>query len=369
MDGLASRIGSDYSDDCDIVQVTLNKGESVFILERRETPENPASPVWLKIAPPSGEFRWIHKSALSSPIQQVRYDAEGLQIPLQIQQLQSILSDDAMTVHVPELPKVASSQQSVHTSAPKIASAIPLSTIQSPVSNAIADPFQRAFSELQREAHVVMTRPVDDEVFGILIHRAAELHQIAPTDHDLEKTYHLLESLQRTRAVRQQLALRRPQTTGMPRNLSALNSRTSIRPPAAANARISPPLQSTAPLSLTPAVTANSTGVSPLQSVIPAYIPTSAQNRSLPLQAGVNVGGFDIVGRLGEFYPLPKGHPPYAVVDEKGQIICLISPSSNLELSSHVGQFVGINGILGFYERPNKPPSRHITAQSIRELR
>ena len=55
-DGLASRVGSDYSDDCETVQIALKKGESVLILERRETPENFASPVWLKIAPPSGEF-------------------------------------------------------------------------------------------------------------------------------------------------------------------------------------------------------------------------------------------------------------------------------------------------------------------------
>jgi len=318
-EGLASRIGSDYSDDCETVQVTLKKGETVLILERREMPENSVSPVWLKIAPPSGEFRWIHKSTLkaTAPIQQVRYDA--------------------MTSEIPELPKTVQPEQSIPF--PKVASARPLLAAQMPSrrNTPIANPFQRAFNELQREAHIVMTRPTDDDVFAVLIQRAEELHQIAPTDYDLEKTYQLLESLQRTRAVRQELTQRRQ---------GALN-----REPGTVNREpgtVSPVLH---------------------QSVVPAYTLTSVQSGSLPLRAGVNVGGYDIVGRLGEFDPLPKGHPPYAVVDEKEQIICLISPSTNLNLSSYVGQFVGINGILSYYEKPGKPRSRHLTAQNIRSIR
>ena len=317
VDGLASRIGSDYSDDCETVQVTLNKGESVLILERREMPENAASPLWLRITPPSGEFRWLHKSALGAPVRQVRYDA--------------------MTAEIPELPKVAQPEQS--SALPKVASAHPFSSARkTPTRTSPVDPFHRAFDELQRESYVVMTRPTDDEVFAVLIQRAEELHQIAPTDRDLERTYHLLESLQRTRAVRRELALRRPATpTG------------------------------SAPLSPKPAATSE-TPMSK-QSVVSAYTRTSAQSGAAPLRAGVNVGGYDIVGRLGEFDPLPKGHPPYAVVDEKGQIICLISPSANLDLSSYIGQFVGINGVLSYYEKPGKQPSRHLSAQNIRSVR
>jgi len=312
-EGLASRIGSDYSDDCETVQVTLQKGETLLILERRETPENSVSPVWLKIAPPSGEFRWIHKSALgpTMPIQLVRHEDTEAKVP----------------------------------TLPKIASVNPLSTMRrSAVSTSSADPFQRAFGELQREAYVTMTRPTSDDVFALLIHRAEELYQIAPTDSDLEKTYHLLESLQRTRAVRRELALRRPAAIGTSLPVSPLN----------------------------PQPVVNSGAPAPRRSVISAYAPTSAQSSSLPFRAGVNVGGYDIVGRLGEFDPpLSADHPPYAVVDERGQIFCLISPSANLELSQYVGQFVGINGVLGYdiERQQGRQPARHITAKSIRTLR
>jgi hypothetical protein len=85
----------------------------------------------------------------------------------------------------------------------------------------------------------------------------------------------------------------------------------------------------------------------------------------------VNVGGYDIVGRLGEFVePIPKGHPPFAVVDEREQIICLISPSANLDLLPFVGQFVGINGVLGYDKgQPGKPLTRHISVKNIRAIR
>ena len=332
-DGLASRIGSDFSDDCETIQVTLQKGESVLILERREMPENPTSPIWLKIVPPNGEFRWIHESTLGPAIRQVRYDTK--------------------TAEVPALPRSASTEYSIPVPTmptPRVASAHSPGTATALVarqSPTYADPFQRAFGELQQEAYSTMTRPAEDAIFAALIQRAEELHRTATTDQDLEKTYHLLESLQRTRLVRRDLALRRQADIGTNPNFAPLNS---------------------SPTATAHSGTSFASGGLQRQSIIPAYSPTTAQGSLL--RSGVNVGGYDIVGRLGEFEPLPKGHPPYAVVDEKEQIICLISPSANLDLSSYVGQFVGINGVLGFYEKQQgKPPARHITARNIGTIR
>ncbi|MCL2005440.1 MAG: SH3 domain-containing protein [Planctomycetaceae bacterium] len=346
VDGLAARIGSEHSDDCETVQVTLKKGEAVLILERRETPENPNSPIWLKIAPPRGEFRWIHRSALNTPagsIQQVQHRVQRRQPTGQTIPFPAVSQSNGEPVSsalatIESAPRVAALQRNV----PHLSGNVP------------ADPFQRAFNELQREAYIVMTRPTNDEVFAVLIERAEELHHISPTDVDLEKTYHLLESLHRTRLVRRELALRRPANLAVnhtaSQNVAPLLPRANALPNAGAPMPQGQPVQS--------------------QSVIPAYTPTAAQGPALPTRSGVNVGGFDIVGRLGEFDPLPDGHPPFAVVDERDQIICLISPSPDLDLSQFVGQFVGINGILGFYERHQGGPlSRHITARSVQALR
>ena len=83
------------------------------------------------------------------------------------------------------------------------------------------------------------------------------------------------------------------------------------------------------------------------------------------IKHGFKLHGFDVVGRLGEFENPPAGYPPYAVADEKQQILCLISPTTGLALKEHVGKVVGVNGILGFYEKTNQPKRRHITVQEV----
>jgi hypothetical protein len=55
-EGVSACVGSRLSQSRDVVQVRLHKGESVEILE---TPRDSGEEAWLKIAPPSGEFRWV----------------------------------------------------------------------------------------------------------------------------------------------------------------------------------------------------------------------------------------------------------------------------------------------------------------------
>ncbi len=62
-DDVASRVGSSLSNVRDVIQVRMRKGEAVEILDSKETPGG-KSQVWYKIAPPSGEFRWISEKYL-----------------------------------------------------------------------------------------------------------------------------------------------------------------------------------------------------------------------------------------------------------------------------------------------------------------
>ncbi len=63
-DDAASRVGSSLSNVRDVIQVRMRKGEAVEILDSKEAPGG-KSQVWYKIAPPSGEFRWISEKYLS----------------------------------------------------------------------------------------------------------------------------------------------------------------------------------------------------------------------------------------------------------------------------------------------------------------
>ena len=56
-DRVAARVGSRFSNIRDVVQVRLHKAEVVEVLEAKTAGNG--SRTWYKIAPPSGEFRWV----------------------------------------------------------------------------------------------------------------------------------------------------------------------------------------------------------------------------------------------------------------------------------------------------------------------
>jgi hypothetical protein len=57
---VSARVGSKFSDVRDSIQVRLHKGEVIEVLDTVKLgPGNSPSQTWYKIAPPSGEFRWV----------------------------------------------------------------------------------------------------------------------------------------------------------------------------------------------------------------------------------------------------------------------------------------------------------------------
>jgi hypothetical protein len=400
-DGLASRVGSENTKLCDTVQVKLKKGEKVFVLDRIETPENIASPLWFKIVPPSGEFRWVSREVLMFPtlpqtsrqisskrsIVQVAYEnGEDNVKSGEVDKPEPIIPPPTRPTRPVKLPTPQLTTISANeSSAPKktIADLPPLEAklasnqpdqhqiIQSPKE---PDPFQKAFEELKEETRIVLTRPTEDWVFDTLIHRGAELYEIAPTDSDLEKVYHLVETLQRTKTVRQEIAMRRQfrgghlltpplSATPYPATSYAVKTTTSnslYTSGSSSNSGAPAPMHSAT--SQPVSQTQQSVSQTLPASKIATMIKTSAETATL---LNGKTAEFDLVGKLGEFQPLPKGHPPYALVDEQEQIICLVSPASGVDLKPYLGKTVGFNGILGVFEKPGQPNRRHILAREV----
>ena len=71
-EGVSARVGSRFSDIREVVQVRLRKGEVVEILEGPPQGGR-GSQGWFKIAPPSGEFRWVAAKYLDAS-----YPRDGL---------------------------------------------------------------------------------------------------------------------------------------------------------------------------------------------------------------------------------------------------------------------------------------------------
>jgi hypothetical protein len=58
-DHVVARVGSMFSDIRDVIQVRLDRGEVVEVIEAKRFNSGPGAQTWYKIAPPAGEFRWI----------------------------------------------------------------------------------------------------------------------------------------------------------------------------------------------------------------------------------------------------------------------------------------------------------------------
>ncbi|MDR1924035.1 MAG: SH3 domain-containing protein [Planctomycetaceae bacterium] len=450
--GLASRIGSDMIDQCDTVQVKLKRGEQIFILGKKATPENVTSPIWLKISPPNGEYRWIPRSAVEPEFQ----DGSGQKIKLQTnvrtaeysaqpsnvqnyrlvthtehsetqkknnnsdsgESLPLLSSPDGIYDDIVVMPPLNVNTNSIlpasHSAAPNnsqpnsatknkhnekstnaatpelkfdsqklAANTVRTAYVQDRSNKTnLADGsdlnFQRVFEELQAETVSVLTVPTEDWVFETLINEASRLYDSAKTDVEMEKAYHLIESLKRGRSVRQDITARRQANVagnysnayGQPiitnydagRSINSTNYNPVKLPTTSTSTTPNPNPQ--------PIIAAAGTTQNPKKNVT---ISDTISNQPVAKNVGVtavNSSGnltnqFDVSGRLGMFDPLPAKHPPFAVVDKNGRITCLITPEAGFDLVPYIGQSVGINGIRGIYRKSGQPDSQHIIVKTI----
>lgn len=58
-DRVVARVGSAFSDVRDVIQIYLDRGETIELLGAKQFGSGDAAQIWYRIAPPAGEFRWI----------------------------------------------------------------------------------------------------------------------------------------------------------------------------------------------------------------------------------------------------------------------------------------------------------------------
>jgi len=98
VEGVTARIGSRVSDDCTTEQIHLRRGEYLQILGERKfvDPKTGAPETWLKVAPPSGEFRWIFGPDVSESMSRSNATASNIRL----QQHQSTVKPPPQRVDV-----------------------------------------------------------------------------------------------------------------------------------------------------------------------------------------------------------------------------------------------------------------------------
>lgn len=118
------RVGTQFSEVRDAVQIRLNDGEQVDILEGRMLVTGGREMRWYKIAPPAGEFRWIHQghtvrhpdqipsaqveTPVSAGVRQVAFEQAPAQHDAAFERLRALPPDASPTAVLNELESALS---------------------------------------------------------------------------------------------------------------------------------------------------------------------------------------------------------------------------------------------------------------------
>jgi uncharacterized protein YraI len=299
----ASCVGSRLSAARDVIQVRLDRGETVAVLEAGQVAEKGTGPIcaqhpsdrsgkldlspvpaWHKISPPSGEFRWV-----SGRFVDPNYYRGG-----------------------PRTTEVAGRP-----------AAGPTATSPSN-SSKNAEQLHEELNDLDLELSTIVVEEPALWQLGDLRQRAQRLVEQAETGVDRGRARLLLGRIERFEEIRQRF--NKQDAAG--EQLARTNREEKGTVPICAQ---HPPGRS------------GKWGLSP--------VPPDADSR------------FDAAGRLARIRASKPGAPQYAVVDDGGHIRCYVSPAPGINLRYYVGQQVGINGTRGYMpeQQADHVMARHVS--------
>jgi SH3-like domain-containing protein len=310
-DGVAARVGSRFSDVRDVVQVRLQKGETVEILEPPARGAGFNDNAWFKIAPPSGEFRWVSAKYLST-----EYPSDGV--------------GRRSGTHSPTRPDGDSVDASAGAPPPRDAglgdAAMADDSLRgrSARSRAItSEEFQAELDRVDLELSVMIIEPPATWAFDSMRERANVLLDQAQTAVERGRARVLANKIARFDDIKQRqdavLAMR-DQTDRSSRVLARLRPRDADTNSVAGD----------------------------------------DHRRAATLEVD---GRFDGVGQLTQVVSPKVGSPRYALVDRSGSVRCYVTPAPGVNLQNYVGRQVGINGTRGYMpeQRAGHIMARHVT--------
>jgi SH3-like domain-containing protein len=299
-EGVAARVGSRFGDTRDVIQVRLRKGEVVEVLE---TPTNEGRGIpWYKIAPPSGEFRWVSSKYLDA-----QYPHDGLG-GRHVDRRSSEPPDDGHYAEPPHRRPREASEAAGESLLARSAMPRPLS----------AKEFQEEVERIELELTVMVIEDPTTWSFDSLSERANVLIDQSRTAVERGRARQLAGKIAKFEDIK-----RRQEEVLAMRDRTDRDNRL--------YARLRPR--------------------------------DDDANDRTPDRTEID-GRFDGVGQLARV-PSPKtGAPRYALVDRSGDVRCYVTPAPGVRLQNYVGRKVGVTGARSGYmidQHANHIIARHIT--------
>lgn len=333
-DAVAARVGSRFSDIRDVIQVRLHDLEPVEVLEKVETGNG--SSVWYKIAPPAGEFRWVFGKYVD-PVDPSR----GIRKPPN--------TDNAVSQG--EVMAAVQPPSGAPAVLPGVSDPLQSTPLQGNPPQPI-EPAPSAVAPSAPPATVFHPSEGDDSLYGMAVPRG-----MSPEEFQGE--------------------------------LDRLGMSLSVMVAEEPTVWEFGTLQQSSDMLVNQAETALERGrarvlvnkIARFEDIKLRYDKvrrlrdeTETSNRQLaqlmPKDRGDRLGSdmegrFDGIGRLTRVKSSKLGAPRYALIDERGDVYCYVSPAPGVNLRYFEGSRVGINGTRGYMPQQR---AHHVMAQHIRVL-
>jgi hypothetical protein len=323
-DRVAARAGSRFSDIRDVIQVRLDRGELVEVLQTTTIPGDSESPTWCKIAPPSGEFRWVFGKYVDPEYPQAGIrKASGEANPLLPQTSASSESEGgtpaptaiASAATSPPAPANANPSSDYR---PRLAQADPGSSQPPAMRSLSPEEFQKELDRLNLDLSTMLVEEPTVWQCDSLAWRGEDLLAQAETALERGRARLLVNRIRQAQEIKTRhdaIVTARVDTQRQTRLLADLSQ-----------ARVTPVLD---------------------------------QARQAAAKR------FDGMGRLTRVVPSKLGAPQYALVDDKGAVQCYVTPAPGVNLQYYVGRRVGINGARTLMAEQK---AQHVTAKYVANL-
>jgi SH3-like domain-containing protein len=326
---VASRVGGRLDAQRDVVQVHLAEGEVVQILGA----DDRDGQTWYKIAPPSGEFRWVHKRNLASDgalevARPAQADAPTAQTdswhtaPQEVTlaaggatgQVTIASHDEAGdSTSTSTVPASASPWQPVsNQSAPAQSAAADAAVSPASPGKVAPDDFARQVDALELRLSQMVAQPTVTWQIDQLEKEGEQLLSRAEDVAQRDLAKGALAKIDRFAAI-----YRRYQA-----------SSAGGQQPATSNQQ-------------------------PASSIAGSQPPTGGQSQ------------YDAVGMLRPVVSKRPGAPQYALVNEQGQVVSFVTPAPDVNLQPYLGRRIGIVGGRGYIPEFQRA---HVTASRVAPL-
>jgi len=302
-EGVSARVGSRFSDVRDVIQVRLQKGEVVEILE---APRDGGT--WFKIAPPSGEFRWVSGKYLDAeyPRDGIRRTRGGRHEP---ERRAAEATADMREEKGADSSRPADESLQTKSARPRALS---------------AEEFKAELERIELELSVMVIEEPTVWRFDGLRERTNMLLDQAQTAVERGRARLLANRVARFDDIKQRQDA-----------VLAMRSRTDRQGRMWARLR-----------------------------------PKDESGKDSTALAETDER-FDGVGRLTRVVSPKLGAPRYALMSESDEVLCYVTPAPGVNLHDYVGLQVGVNGTRGYMpeQRAGHVMARHVTPLEGRMLR